>query len=99
MYLGYGYDYKFIMDNALNSLITVGSIELFRCFHRILLNNLKIGLMRVRMLRPDGLALQYVFARKSGSSQLVLEPGLSMNACIFHNLFTLLKYPVHTPSL
>ena len=28
------YDYKFIMVYALDSLITVGSIELFRCVHR-----------------------------------------------------------------
>ena len=51
------YDYKFIMVYASDSLITVGLIELFRCVHRILLNNIKNGFMRVRMIRPDGLAL------------------------------------------
>ena len=45
------------MDNALDSLVTVGSVELFRCVHRILLNNIKNGFMRFKMLRPDGLAL------------------------------------------
>ena len=93
------YDNKFIMDNALDSLITVGSIELFRCVHRILLNNIKMDSCALGCYALTAWPCRMLINRKGGSSQLVPEPGLSMNACVFHNLLTLLKYPVYTPSL
>ena len=81
MLLGHGYDYKFIMDNALNSLITVGSIELFLCVHLILLNNRKWDSYALGCYALTAWPCRMLFARKGGSSQVYYElcVGLSIN--------------------
>ena len=72
------------MDNALDSLITVSSIELFRCVHRILLNNIKLDSCALGGYALTAWPWRMLFARKGGSLHIhtIHKQHKYINTCI-----------------